>query len=181
MLRPSRRVAATLAALAALAIPAALSAQSLTDANIVAIFDQANTADIETGDLGVKAGHDQRVRDLAQSFVAAHRAVRQQGRDLARKLGVTPALPAGDQGAAQLAAAMKQLRSKKGAEFDLAYLDHEIAFHQAVIDAVKQTLLPAIQNSELKAFVEKVAPAFQGHLDQAKTLRQQLGAMSSKR
>ncbi len=152
-----------------------LAAQALTDANIVAIFDAANTADIETGGLAASHSTNQEVRDLGQSFVDAHQSVRQQGRDLARKLGVTPVLPAGDQGAAQHAAALKQLQGLKGAAFDRAFLDHEIAFHQAVIDAVTTTLLPAIRNAELKALVEKVAPAFVGHLEMAKNLRARLG------
>ncbi len=157
-------------------LPAELTAQSLTDPNIVAVFDAANTADIETSTLAVSRSKNKDVRELAQSFVDAHQSVRQQGRDLAKKLGVVPVLPAGDQGATQLAAALAALRAKTGAEFDRAYLDHEIAFHQAVIDAVTKTLLPAIQNAELKAFVEKVAPAFGGHLEMAKSLRAKLGS-----
>ncbi len=166
---------APLILLAALALaPAAAGAQALTDANIVAIFDAANTADIETGGLGAKYATNPDVRALGQTFADAHTSVRQQGRDLAARLGVTPVLPAGDQGAAQHAAAMKKLQGLKGAAFDKAFLDHEIAFHQAVIDAVTKTLLPATQNAELKAFETKIAPAFVGHLEMAKNLRAKL-------
>jgi len=41
-----------------------------------------------------------------------------------------------------------------------------------VIDAINQTFLPAIKNQELKAFVVKVVPAFQAHLDMCKAARQ---------
>lgn len=157
-----------------LVAPGSLKAQALTDANIVAIFDAANSADIETSALAVSRSQNKDVRELAQSFVDAHRSVRQQGRDLARKLAVVPVLPPGDQGAAQQASAILALRGKSAAEFDRAYLDHEIAFHQAVIDAVTKTLLPAIQNGEVRALVEKVAPAFVGHLEMAKNLRAKL-------
>ena len=68
------------------------------------------------------------------------------------------------------------LQSKSGADFDKAYADAEVTYHQAVIDAIDQTLLPAIKNAELKAFVQKVGPAFQGHLEAAKQLRKQLGS-----
>ena len=161
-------------ALAACCLPVPLRAQALNDANIVAIFDAANTADIETSQLAVRRGQDQRVRDLAQSFAAAHEAVRQQGRDLAGRLGVKPVLPAGDQSLARHRTAMKALRATPQADFDRAWLDHEIAFHQAVIEAVTNTLLPAIQNADLKALVQKVAPAFVGHLEQSKALRASL-------
>ena len=69
---------------------------------------------------------------------------------------------------------MSELKAKSGVEFDRAFLDHEIAYHEAVINAIKTTLLPAIKNAELKALVEKVAPAFQSHLDMCKALKQQL-------
>lgn len=155
---------------------------ALDDPTIVAIFDAANTADIETGDLAAQRGHSQEVRNMGAMFARDHRAVRQQGRDLAKKLGVTPTPPKGDQSAKQLAQTMAMLRSKKGADFDKAYLEHEAAFHKEVIDAVNSTLLPAIQNAELKALVQKVAPAFKAHMMAAEALDRQLfGAETSSR
>jgi len=44
---------------------------------------------------------------------------------------------------------------------------------------VTKTLLPAIQNAELKAFVEKVAPAFQAHLDMCKAAKAQLKVLAA--
>jgi putative membrane protein len=96
------------------------------------------------------------------------------GRDLAKKLGVTPTPPAGDASAKTQAEAMAALRAKHGADFDRAFVEHEVAFHTSVIDAIQTTLLPAIQNKELKALVEKVAPAFQAHLLVAQRLERQL-------
>ncbi len=153
---------------------------ALDDATIVAIFDAANTADIETGDLAAKQGHSKEVRQLAAMFARDHRMVQQQGRDLAKKLGVTPTPPKDDQSAKQLAETMSMLRAKQGADFDKAYLDHEVAFHKAVIDAIDQQLLPAIQNEELKALVQKVAPAFKAHMMAAQSLDTKLfGAETS--
>lgn len=151
------------------------SQAALDDPTIVAIFDAANTLDIATGNLAAKRGHDPKVRALGAQMAHDHSMVRQQGRDLAKKLGVTPTPPAGDKSAADQAAVLKMLSSKHGADFDKAYLQQEVTFHTAVINAVTTTLLPAIQNAELKAFVEKVAPAFQGHLLAAQNLQKQLG------
>jgi putative membrane protein len=146
----------------------------LDDATIVAIFDAANTADIETGELAAKRGQSKEVRDLGAQFARDHRAVRQQGRDLAKKLGVTPTPPKDDASAKEHAKVMATLRSKHGADFDRAYLAHEVAYHQAVIDAVNKTLLPAIQNAELRALVLKVAPAFQAHMLAAQNIEKKL-------
>jgi putative membrane protein len=65
---------------------------ALDDPTIVAIFDAANTSDIETGELGAKKGSTQAIRDFGAMLARDHKTVRQQGRDLAKKLGVTPRL-----------------------------------------------------------------------------------------
>ncbi len=146
----------------------------LDDATIVAIFDAANTADIETGSLAAERGHSKQVCEYGAMLAKDHKAVRQLGRDLAKKLGVNPTPPADDASAKAHAAAMASLRAKRGDEFDRAFLRHEITFHQAVIDAIQTTLLPAITNEELKALVLKVAPAFEAHRLAAERLEARL-------
>jgi putative membrane protein len=163
---------ATTAALTAAARP--LARQALDDATIVAIFDAANTADIETGQLAAERGHAKEVRDFGAMLARDHKQVRQQGRDLAARLGVTPTPPKDDASARDHAAAMKRLRALHGAAFDHAFLQHEVAFHKAVIDAVQSTLLPAIKNAEVKTLVVTVAPAFQAHMTAAQNLDKHL-------
>jgi putative membrane protein len=152
---------------------------ALDDPTIVAIFDAANTADIETGRLAAERGASQEVRQFGAMLARDHTQVRQQGRDLAAKLHVTPTPPADDQSAKAHAETMAKLRSLKGAEFDRAFLQHEYTFHRDVIDAIQKTLLPAIQNAELKALVVKVAPAFQAHMEMAQQLEHQLAGKES--
>ena len=151
------------------------SAAILDDPTIVAIFDGANTADIETGNLAAERGSTKEVRDFGAMLARDHNAVRTLGRDLATKLGVTPTPPANDKSVADHAAAMKRLGALRGSAFDHAFLQHEVAFHKGVIDAVNTALMPAIQNAELKALVVKVAPAFQAHMQAAENLDKQLG------
>ena len=153
----------------------AVAAGKLDDATILAIFDQANAADIYTGRLGAKYGHASEVRALGKMVATDHVAVQQLGRDLAAKLGVVPTPPDNDTSVADHAKAVAQLQGKSGAEFDAAYLRYEIGYHQAVIDAVKTTLLPAIANPELKALVGKVLPGFEHHLAATKAAAAKLG------
>lgn len=156
-------------------VPApAPEARPLDDATIVAIFDAANTADIETGQLAAERGHAKEVREFGAMLARDHQQVRQQGRDLASRLGVTPTPPADDQAARDHAAAMQRLRALDGPAFDQAFLAHEAAFHEAVIGAVNSTLLPAISNDELEALVVKVAPAFEAHMLAARDMARRL-------
>lgn len=144
---------------------------ALDDAAIAGIFDAANALDIETGSLATERGTRKDVKDFGAMLARDHRVVQSQGRDLAARLGVKPTpVPADFPLKVAHDAAMKKLKGLNGAAFDRAFLEHEVAFHQAVIDAVTSTLLPAISNAELKAFVQKVAPAFAGHKLAAETL-----------
>src|SRR6185295_3206420 len=93
-----------------------------------------------------------------------HKNVRQQGRDLAAKLGVTPTPPKDFAMAKDHAGAVAKLSAASGTAFDRAFLEHEVAYHRAVLDAVTTTLLPALKNQEVKDLVNKVAPAFQAHM-----------------
>jgi putative membrane protein len=163
---------ASLAALATagLALPRVASAQALNDPTIVAIFDAANTWDMETGGLAVKRAKSKDVREFGAMLVRDHKVVRQQGRDLAKKLGVTPTPPKNFGMARDHAAAMTSLSKLHGAAFDRAFLAHEVAYHKAVLDAVTTTLLPALQNAEVKDMVTKVGPAFQAHMIKAQSL-----------
>jgi putative membrane protein len=163
-----------LAALAA-ALPARAQAPALDDPTIVAIFDAANSWDVETGQLALKKSRNEEVRRFATMMVNDHRAVRQLGRDLAQKLRVTPTPPGKDFALARdHVSAMKSLRALNGAAFDRAYMDHEVRYHQAVIDAVTTQLLPATKNAEVRALEEKVAPNFVAHLAAGKAVRQAL-------
>ncbi|GAC1477246.1 MAG: DUF4142 domain-containing protein [Gemmatimonadaceae bacterium] len=146
-------------------------AGKLDDPTIVAIFDAANTWDMETGALAGRKAKSADVRKFGRMLVRDHRQVRGQGRALAKKLKVTPTPPGKDFALAKAhVEAMKRLRSAKRADFDKLFLEHEVSYHKAVIDAVTTQLLPATQNQEVKDLETKVAPAFQEHLTQAQAL-----------
>jgi putative membrane protein len=180
--RALRRIAlgATLIAASAIALAAtravARPTPALDDAQIVAIFDLANTADIETGRLGAARAQSKDVRDFGTMLAQVHTQVRQNGRELAKKLGVTPVLPKDEKSAEAHAAVMARLGKLEGAAFDRAFVQHERAFHAAVIEAVTNTLIPAIQNKELKDFVVSLAPAFEAHRLAAENLQKRLAA-----
>jgi putative membrane protein len=162
--------------IAAVMLPLTLLAQggekaAIDDAAIVGIFDAANTWDIETGSLAAGKATRADVKEFGAMLARDHKQVQQQGRDLAKKLGATPTPVAKDFALLKNhEAAMRKLKSLTGPAFDRAFLEHEVAYHKAVIDAVTTTFLPAIQNAELKAFVQKVAPAFQAHMLAAQQL-----------
>ena len=166
------------AGLLTLALAAAVQAQGAgpNDAQIAAIVVTANQVDIDAGTFAGAHTNSAEVRKFAQQMVTDHTAVNKSATDLAGKLKLTPE----DNPTAQSLKKggednVAHLKSLQGAAFDKAYIDHEVAYHQAVLDALDKTLIPSAKNDELKALMVKVRPAFVAHLDHAKMLQAQLG------
>jgi putative membrane protein len=158
---------------AALAAPAPAAGPS--DAEIAHIVVTANTIDIDAGHLAESNGANARVKAFGKQMVTDHTGVNQMASDLAGRLGLTPADNATSQSLKSAAdATTSRLSALQGAEFDRAYIDNEVAFHQQVLDAIDSTLLPNAQNAELKSLIEQVRPAIAGHLEMAKQIQASL-------
>jgi len=166
-----------LAALLAL-VPFAAWAQGAapTDPQIAAIVVAANQVDIDAGKLAQSRAQSKDVKAFAQLMVTDHSGVNKAATDLVQKLKVKPEENATSKSLKQGGDAnLAKLKGLKGAEFDRAYVDNEVTYHQAVLDAVDKTLIPSAKNEELKALLVKVRPAFVAHLDHAKKLQSSLG------
>jgi putative membrane protein len=157
---------------ASLLLPPAALAQGVTDAQIASIVVTANQVDIDAGRLAASASRNADVKKFARLMVTDHTGVNKSATELVTRLKVTPednetsrSLKAG--GETNIAT----LKSLKGTAFDKAYVDHEVAYHQAVLDAVDKTLIPGAKNADLKALLVKVRPAFVAHLEHAKHLQ----------
>jgi len=174
-MNPFSRFSATVTAVAAVVL-AAVSAHGQTagpsDAQIAAIVVTANQVDIDAGKLAESKSTNADVKSFAKMMVTDHTGVNKSATDLAAKLKLTPE----DNPTAQSLKKggednVANLKTLSGAAFDKAYVDHEVAYHQQVIDAMDKTLIPSAQNAELKALLVKVRPAFVAHLEHAKGLQ----------
>jgi putative membrane protein len=164
---------------AALAVPATAGAQAVNDAQIASIVVTANQVDIDAGKLAAERASKPEVRKFGELMVTDHTGVNKAAVELVTRLKVTPvdnptsqSLKAG--GDKNLA----NLKTLKGAAFDKAYVDQEVAYHAAVLDAVDKVLIPNASNAELKALLVKVRPAFVAHLEHARRVQASLGAAS---
>jgi putative membrane protein len=71
------------------------------------------------------------------------------------------------EGAADARASLQPLR---GRSFDRAYMEREVVYHQAVLDALDGLLIPTTSNADLKKLLVDVRPAIAAHLEHAKRL-----------
>ena len=150
--------------------------QAPNDAHIAHIVVTANQVDIDAGKLAESMATNAEVRAFAKLMVTDHTAVNKAATDLAAKLKLKPednptskSLKAGgDKNVARL-------KTLKGAAFDKAYIDNEVAYHTAVLEAVDKVLLPNAKNEDLRALLTKTRPAFVAHLEHAKKVQASLG------
>jgi putative membrane protein len=153
-------------------VAGAAYAQAPNDAQIAHIVVTANQVDIDAGKLAAAAGTSADVTAFGRMMASDHAGVNKQASELAATLKVTPednptsqSLKAGGE------KNLGTLKTLKGAAFDKAYIDNEVAYHQSVLDAIDKTLVPNAKNAELKALIVKVRPAFVAHLEKAKSIQ----------
>jgi putative membrane protein len=150
---------------------------AMSDAEILGVYIQVNGFDIETALLGRAQARSDPVRELAARVSSDHMGVRQTAFDLAAKCKVSPVLPGNREVAAiEHGRAMTRLTALEGLEFDKAYVQHEVAFHRAAIDAVRQLLQPSATCPALKAHFKSVLPALEQHLSATEELSRELNA-----
>lgn len=151
---------------------AGVMAGDITDAQIASIVVTANQVDVDAGAFVASKTSNAEVRSFAKLMVTDHNAVNRAATELVTKLHVTPednptsqSLKAG--GEKNLAA----LKGLEGPALDKAYVDHEVTYHQQVIDALDKILIPGAANAELKNLLVQSRPAFVAHLEHAKALQ----------
>lgn len=137
----------------------------LTDAGILGMLAAANRGEIAAGKLAESKATNASVKSFARDMVTAHTAMLNSGNALAKKLNITP-----DSAAADSITAMNQSTgaalnaAAKGAAFDSAYVNAQVAGHQYVLDLVKRAE-GAAQAPELKSALTSAEPKVQAHLD----------------
>ena len=146
-----------------------------SDPQIAGIVVAANHIDIDAGKLAKSRTKNKEVSEFAQRMITDHTAVNQQASALVKKLGVKPEESATSKSLKSAAGKnVANLKTLKGAAFDRAYADHEVAYHQQVLDAIDKVLIPNARNAELRDLITKVRPAIAAHLDHAKMIQSSL-------
>jgi putative membrane protein len=157
--------------------PAPAPAPDLSDPEVAHVAVTANSIDVELARFVLTRTHNADVRQFATTMITDHTAVNAQAAALAGRLGVTPAdNPVSQSLLSGAAQARTGLESLKGAAFDRAYMDREVAYHQAVLDALDGLLIPTSSNADLRQLLVDVRPAIAAHLEHAKLIRTRLGS-----
>src|SRR5438270_13994910 len=152
----------------------------ISDPQIVGVVTAADQIDIDTAKLALKKTKNDQVKQFAQQMIDDHTNLQKSVNDLGKKLNVKPEESDTSKSLKSAAAdEMKKLRGLRGKAFDTEYINHEVAYHQQVLDAAGKVLIPNAQNAELKSALQGAAPLLQGHLQHAQQLQSSMGGGSS--
>jgi len=156
--------------------PPAPKPEELNDAQIAAITEVANTAEIAQAKIAQLKSKDAGVKAFAAMMIVHHGEAKQKQAKLKLKTeesGLSTALNA-DSGAT-----LDVLKTATGKDFDAVYIRSQIAGHQKVLDAINEKLIPNAKDANVKAYLEAIKPKVEEHLKQAKQLQQTLDSKTS--
>ncbi len=144
----------------------------LSDAEIAHVAVTANQIDIDYAKIAKEKSKNKDILNFAETMATDHAGVIKQAVALVTKLGVTPKDNAVSQSLLDGEKKTKvDLNSKSSNDFDKAYVDNEVAYHKAVIGAVRDLLIPQSDNKELKELLEVVLPVLETHLHHAEMVQ----------
>ena len=151
------------------------SQTTLSDPEVASVAVAANQIDIKYAEIAKKKSKNLEILNFAETMAKDHNAVIEQASALVKKLNVTPKDNALSQKLnSDAEETRKVLNAKSAAEFDKAYINNEVAYHKAVIDAVKNVLIPETENQELKDLLSNILPALDAHLKHAEMVQKKI-------
>ena len=124
----------------------------MSDLEYAHIAYTADNIDIRYAHLALALSTNPEIHEFAKTMIRDHTAVNEAALGLLEELGAT----AQDNAVSQTLNAnaekiIDDFSKLRGAEFDAAYAANELAYHQAVNDLVENTMIPNIDNAEVKA------------------------------
>jgi putative membrane protein len=169
------RLSAAAAAIALLSAPAFAQGAKPTDPQIAHIAYTAGVIDINAAQQALKQAKSKDVKAFAEDMVRDHEAVNKQALALVKKLNVTPEDNDTSRTLSKQASdKLNELSKLKGAAFDKAYVENEVAYHKAVNGALEAQLIPSANNAELKSLLQTGLKIFQGHQQHAEHVAAEL-------
>jgi len=149
--------------------------EALNDAQIAAITEAVNSAEIAQAKIAQIKSKDAAVKTFAAMMITHHEEAKQKQAKLKLKTeesGISTALQA-DAGAT-----LNALKDSDK-DFDKTYIASQIKGHQKVLDTINDKLLPDVKDEQLKAYLKAIKPTVEQHLARAKQLQQSFDSKSS--
>lgn len=156
------------------------SVDAFSDANVAASASASNMDEIQTSQLAAQRAQNPQVREFAQTMVTQHGQFEQQMQAMLQSKGMAPMDNAWSGTLKRhLPPTLQMLQGMSGAQFDLAYMVHQVGAHELTLHALDTTLIPSTRDPDMAAMLrDQVRPAVAQHLQRAMQIVQMLRAGS---
>jgi len=142
----------------------AAAQEDLNDLEMAHVAVTASQIDIAYAHLALALSEDPAVRTFAETMIRDHTAVNGQVADLARELGVTAKdNPMSRQLLRDAQKTKDRLSRLRGAAFDRAYAENELAYHRTVNGVVESAFIPNLENARVREAFRGALRIFRGH------------------
>lgn len=139
---------------------------------ILSRLEIANTAEIRLSEVGTAQAQSPAVKEIANTLLTQHRKNRTELEALAEKQGVDLVAAAG--GTVRDTSGELALRSLEGAAFDSAFVAGQIEAHRTNVNAIRNQMLPAAEDADVRQYLQKTLAAMEKHLADLQEIQGQL-------
>jgi len=160
-----RHTLAGLFALSCATITVADDKKPLSDNEFVMKAAMGGMHEVELGKIAITNADSPEVKKFGERLVADHTKANEELKTVAAKASI--AIP--DKMPADKLKEVEKFRALKGAEFDKAFMAHQVKDHEQDV-AMFTKATKELKDPGLKGFAEKTLPTLQDHLKMAKTI-----------
>lgn len=150
----------------------AQSFTGFTDAEIISAVVTANQVGVNNAEIALLKDPNPEVRSFATSIIDNYNPVYKLANELINKSHINPKSNNFTQ---QLLNEEKEInksfKTLNGRDFERAYLDHAVAYHESVISAFKESLIPQVTNLDFKQLFLDFLTIMEEHLEEAQQLK----------
>ena len=147
----------------------------LSEGQVAMITELVNSAEIDQARLAQTKAKTPSVKRFANMMIKDHMEAKNEQAKMYKGLNLTAADSDRAIGLRDGAnKALAQLRAEDGIQFDMAYMDAQIAQHQQVLDILDHDLIPAAVDQPMIDGLSKMRGTVTAHLKQARTLQSEL-------
>lgn len=148
-------------------------AAPMTDANVLAMMHQVNTAEIDAAKLAEQKAAATSVKDFAKKMIHDHSMLNDQVAQVEKSTNITPQPPADDTLPQHAQHEAQQLQGLNGQAFDTEYVADQVSDHETALALLKQAA-PEVKNAQVKQAVDKATSVVEEHLELAKKVQREL-------
>ena len=146
-------------------------APELTDEELLHVARTANLGEVQQAQVAVQRADDFAVLEYAEEMVEDHSEAVSEAQEIEQEEGLVPEPnPVSQVLQNESTQILATLQTASDEEFDLVYMNSQVAVHQEVLTLLEDVLIPEADNVELEDYLLDMREDVQEHLQMAESI-----------